>query len=472
MAAWLLRSSRLGALKFDSWGSLRRYPLALFCSEAKEPVKPVKNAKDPDKSEDERAAMWTYKTAVAFPVKLSDPGVLPPFLGVTKEPVRFTATSEKAAAAASVAASTKSAGEKSSAVTASSDLCQSQEEGSQILAHDTLPVFVAAEEASVEELCKGSVPGDVPALAVSVHDVVKPTMVSARLGDSAAEELSSSSSSDSDTDSDSDSDSESIPEDENLEVETETRSFSLELQQPGLQEQREIKELIVSGVAKGLPSAEEAADQSVVQASTDNLRDSAFDVLTATKNAAELTSSDLPTHTAPADTLCEAPAVPVEQHEAPDKAQSNSPLKAVDALTELEQGLGDAGEESCGKTSTIGAVQSKAVSAEVAADHPAEVAADHPAEVAADHPAEVGTSVELEDSAQVLVEATGEELHAETPAERPEESAAVPPEPFDNSTYKNYQHHSYTSFTFADLDVEMAKYRLPQPSSGRPSPRH
>ncbi|XP_014870525.1 NADH dehydrogenase [ubiquinone] flavoprotein 3, mitochondrial isoform X5 [Poecilia latipinna] len=51
-------------------------------------------------------------------------------------------------------------------------------------------------------------------------------------------------------------------------------------------------------------------------------------------------------------------------------------------------------------------------------------------------------------------------------------SAAVPPEPFDNSTYKNYQHHSYTSFTFADLDVEMAKYRLPQPSSGRPSPRH
>ncbi|XP_014823871.1 PREDICTED: NADH dehydrogenase [ubiquinone] flavoprotein 3, mitochondrial isoform X4 [Poecilia mexicana] len=58
-------------------------------------------------------------------------------------------------------------------------------------------------------------------------------------------------------------------------------------------------------------------------------------------------------------------------------------------------------------------------------------------------------------------------------AKDPEEkSAAVPPEPFDNSTYKNYQHHSYTSFTFADLDVEMAKYRLPQPSSGRPSPRH
>uniref|UniRef100_A0A672ZG88 Uncharacterized protein n=1 Tax=Sphaeramia orbicularis TaxID=375764 RepID=A0A672ZG88_9TELE len=57
----------------------------------------------------------------------------------------------------------------------------------------------------------------------------------------------------------------------------------------------------------------------------------------------------------------------------------------------------------------------------------------------------------------------------------PPPAAAAPPEPeepFDNSTYKNYQHHSYTPFTFADLDLEMAKYRLPQPSSGRPSPRH
>uniref|UniRef100_A0A8C6U1J1 NADH dehydrogenase [ubiquinone] flavoprotein 3, mitochondrial n=1 Tax=Neogobius melanostomus TaxID=47308 RepID=A0A8C6U1J1_9GOBI len=47
-----------------------------------------------------------------------------------------------------------------------------------------------------------------------------------------------------------------------------------------------------------------------------------------------------------------------------------------------------------------------------------------------------------------------------------------PEEPFDNTTYKNCQHHEYTPYTFADLDVEMSKYRLPQPSSGRPSPRH
>ena len=56
------------------------------------------------------------------------------------------------------------------------------------------------------------------------------------------------------------------------------------------------------------------------------------------------------------------------------------------------------------------------------------------------------------------------------------EAATAPPqaepESFDISTYKNYQHHSYNPYTFADLDLEMFKYRLPQPSSGRPSPRH
>ncbi|XP_062288339.1 NADH dehydrogenase [ubiquinone] flavoprotein 3, mitochondrial [Scomber scombrus] len=54
-------------------------------------------------------------------------------------------------------------------------------------------------------------------------------------------------------------------------------------------------------------------------------------------------------------------------------------------------------------------------------------------------------------------------------------AAAAPPEPeepFDNSTYKNNEHHGYNPYTFADLDLEMAKHRLPQPSSGRPSPQH
>uniref|UniRef100_A0AAQ4RS41 NADH:ubiquinone oxidoreductase subunit V3 n=1 Tax=Gasterosteus aculeatus aculeatus TaxID=481459 RepID=A0AAQ4RS41_GASAC len=55
-------------------------------------------------------------------------------------------------------------------------------------------------------------------------------------------------------------------------------------------------------------------------------------------------------------------------------------------------------------------------------------------------------------------------------AVRKEAVAVAPPEPdeaFDNSTYKNYQHHNYNPYTFSDLDVQMAKFRLPQPSSVR-----
>ncbi|NWY58155.1 NDUV3 dehydrogenase, partial [Chionis minor] len=51
--------------------------------------------------------------------------------------------------------------------------------------------------------------------------------------------------------------------------------------------------------------------------------------------------------------------------------------------------------------------------------------------------------------------------------------AAEPaPEEFDNSTYKNLQHHEYNIYTFADSVALLSKFRQPQPSSGRPSPRH
>ncbi|KAM9317484.1 NADH dehydrogenase [ubiquinone] flavoprotein 3, mitochondrial [Gastrophryne carolinensis] len=54
----------------------------------------------------------------------------------------------------------------------------------------------------------------------------------------------------------------------------------------------------------------------------------------------------------------------------------------------------------------------------------------------------------------------------------PPAAAPAPTEPFDNSKYQNEQHFSYTPFTFVDYDLELAGFRLPQPSSGRPSPRH
>ncbi|KAM6314333.1 NADH dehydrogenase [ubiquinone] flavoprotein 3, mitochondrial isoform 2-T2 [Podargus strigoides] len=52
-------------------------------------------------------------------------------------------------------------------------------------------------------------------------------------------------------------------------------------------------------------------------------------------------------------------------------------------------------------------------------------------------------------------------------------TAAEPaPEEFDNSTYKNLQHHEYNTYTFVDSVVVLSKFRQPQPSSGRASPRH
>ncbi|XP_004842487.1 NADH dehydrogenase [ubiquinone] flavoprotein 3, mitochondrial isoform X2 [Heterocephalus glaber] len=50
--------------------------------------------------------------------------------------------------------------------------------------------------------------------------------------------------------------------------------------------------------------------------------------------------------------------------------------------------------------------------------------------------------------------------------------APTPAEPFDNTTYRNLQHHAYSTYTFLDLNLELSKFRLPQPSSGRESPRH
>ncbi|XP_042637778.1 NADH dehydrogenase [ubiquinone] flavoprotein 3, mitochondrial [Orycteropus afer afer] len=52
------------------------------------------------------------------------------------------------------------------------------------------------------------------------------------------------------------------------------------------------------------------------------------------------------------------------------------------------------------------------------------------------------------------------------------EQAALPAEPFDNTTYKNLQHHDYTMYTFLDLNLDLSKFRMPQPASGRESPRH
>ncbi|XP_021574310.1 NADH dehydrogenase [ubiquinone] flavoprotein 3, mitochondrial isoform X2 [Carlito syrichta] len=54
----------------------------------------------------------------------------------------------------------------------------------------------------------------------------------------------------------------------------------------------------------------------------------------------------------------------------------------------------------------------------------------------------------------------------------PKKPTPAPNEPFDNTTYKNLQHHDYSTYTFLDLNLNLSKFRMPQPSSGRESPRH
>ncbi|XP_055463123.1 NADH dehydrogenase [ubiquinone] flavoprotein 3, mitochondrial [Psammomys obesus] len=58
----------------------------------------------------------------------------------------------------------------------------------------------------------------------------------------------------------------------------------------------------------------------------------------------------------------------------------------------------------------------------------------------------------------------------EVPGDTQEPTPA--PEPMDMTTYKNLQHHDYHIYTFLDLNLDLSKFRMPQPSSGRESPRH
>ncbi|KAM9206234.1 NADH dehydrogenase [ubiquinone] flavoprotein 3, mitochondrial isoform 1-T1 [Mergus octosetaceus] len=70
------------------------------------------------------------------------------------------------------------------------------------------------------------------------------------------------------------------------------------------------------------------------------------------------------------------------------------------------------------------------------------------------------------------VQEAGDQAGESSTTEEPAAAAQPAPEEFDNSTYKNLQHHEYNIYTFIDSVVVLSKFRQPQPSSGRPSPRH
>ncbi|XP_063161371.1 NADH dehydrogenase [ubiquinone] flavoprotein 3, mitochondrial [Candoia aspera] len=72
---------------------------------------------------------------------------------------------------------------------------------------------------------------------------------------------------------------------------------------------------------------------------------------------------------------------------------------------------------------------------------------------------------------EIIPEAGAQVEEQSTPQEA-KPSLETAQETYDISTYKNLQHHEYQPFTFVDFDVFLSKFRLPQPSSGRLSPRH
>ncbi|XP_074024479.1 NADH dehydrogenase [ubiquinone] flavoprotein 3, mitochondrial isoform X2 [Numenius arquata] len=70
------------------------------------------------------------------------------------------------------------------------------------------------------------------------------------------------------------------------------------------------------------------------------------------------------------------------------------------------------------------------------------------------------------------IQEAGVQAGEESTIEETTKAAEPAPEEFDNSTYKNLQHHEYNIYTFVDSVAVLSKFRQPQPSSGRPSPRH
>uniref|UniRef100_A0A3P9C8L6 NADH:ubiquinone oxidoreductase subunit V3 n=1 Tax=Maylandia zebra TaxID=106582 RepID=A0A3P9C8L6_9CICH len=419
--------SLLQRLQLENLGILRTSPAASFCTKTEKPAKPGKKTKSAaTEAPDERANLLAYKTAVAFPVRLSGPGCFP------AQSVDGTGPAVVSTAESIVAAQ---------AIT---------------------PVTAASEQVAAEP---------------------------------AADSDSDSTDSDSDsTDSDSDSDSEDEKKKEikGFAPEAEPQRITVTGVKAGtIEAQNEYGAPITPGVETPAPLGAAQATVTVPSVGFEKLVKSGPEIITR-----EVTGSDVSAKTAagvtkdaafPVDAQIEAigealkdprsssaEAAPVAGGEAAEAgAEDARPAEAVDAEAGAEDARPAEAVDAAAEAGAEDARPAEAVDA--AAEAGAEDA--RPAEVAAAAEASVcaGSTEEQMDLAPIVTETAGEELQTDATAEHSKEAAAVPSEPeelFDNSTYKNYQHHSYNPYTFADLDMQMAKFRLPQPSSGKPSPRH
>ncbi|XP_019731241.1 suppressor protein SRP40 isoform X2 [Hippocampus comes] len=451
MSTSILPLRRLWALKHyqvENWGILRTGVSALCTTQKDEAIKSTEKTNDTD----ERAALLTHKTPVSFPTRVSNNGAFP------TQPLGI---------AISVSA------------------------GKVV---DALPVIDTRSPVADDAFTPAPAPG---------HAATTKTLFSEH-GDQSRAKITSSSSSDS-SDSDSESDSES--EDDNLETSTSVQEV------PELRQIRQIKSQHITSKENGdsnKPNKEvlaeheakndsptlpaEAAHASAplpakaahIEASkntkkgqnfhtVEDLIDSAPRLQDVPEELSDTTETGLQSEAGSSSELIArviSPTLPVRVEDSAGKAaiEVSSPGQdPSDGLVEITEPVRP---EVSANTAHLHVEDESDLQGTVAppcGTAAVQVGDALPSGAATDVATTVPTS---SPHPSELLHPLGE-LQTQTPHEG--SATMVPAEPedtFDNTLYRNYEHHSYSTYTFADMDVEMAKYRLPQPTSGRPSPRH
>ncbi|XP_077583786.1 uncharacterized protein ndufv3 [Stigmatopora nigra] len=446
MSTFMLFSRQLWKLKcyhLERWSPLWTRTSALCTSQNGEAIKTAEKTNDPD----ERTTLLKYKTSVSFPMRVSNQG------SVLKQPLGIA------------------------------DSMSNIHTGK--LA-DTLPVIDNSEiEKTMQKYTHSNIVKETFNLAETTGNVATTKASNSESGDQTRPNHHSalvSDSSDSDSDSDSDSEenslivkksalSQEVPEfPQNTQVNVVNKEDEAYKKVLPEQEANTASDTLPEEVAHAKVSrnTREVEDFSAVEDQVDSV--SQFQEVS--EDVSEMNETELQAQTNSA-TESKSPTVPL--------GVENSAVEAVTKVAAPEQKSTDVVLEIStpvsAKVSTNTApllVEDESViqrSVETSSTTPA-LPMDAASPCGA--PTDLATVVlPSSESTSELLEPLGEELQKDTSLEEDATVALAESEEIvDNSTYQNYQHHNYDPYTFADMDVEMAKYRLPQPSSGRHSPRH
>nr|XP_006639027.1 PREDICTED: NADH dehydrogenase [ubiquinone] flavoprotein 3, mitochondrial [Lepisosteus oculatus]XP_015219086.1 PREDICTED: NADH dehydrogenase [ubiquinone] flavoprotein 3, mitochondrial [Lepisosteus oculatus]XP_015219087.1 PREDICTED: NADH dehydrogenase [ubiquinone] flavoprotein 3, mitochondrial [Lepisosteus oculatus]XP_015219088.1 PREDICTED: NADH dehydrogenase [ubiquinone] flavoprotein 3, mitochondrial [Lepisosteus oculatus]XP_015219089.1 PREDICTED: NADH dehydrogenase [ubiquinone] flavoprotein  len=436
MAASILRLGQARTVKclhLETWAFRRTAPSASFCTK---PEVPKKGGKKNVVSPEERAALLSSRTTVGFPAKVFPPIFISPeavgkhyMVAVSSEAVNTELTHK---------ATVELAGAPSASVDA-----DFSSERARLLQHRTCINFPK----------RGPWPVLDGIQTVSPDPAVSAVWSKTAGCEAEIEETSSSSTSDSDSDSDSDG------EEDRIEVHV------------GVKGKEPLTTWLAGGAVKGSPTPHSTLDEPLAEekktlADTD-IAQTAGDVSILSHRESHQGQTEDTGSSLMAESTDEPDKIIVVGRCGPRFPEQPGPKDMKQGLVPTIPKFSITTEQGMKKLS-----QSEIVFDIPVSPHDSGTEASPEAkpadtiEVLADL-APVTESTAVEGSlAETMALAGAEDAQQETMTPTPGE-----PE-FDNTTYKNTQHYQYTPYTFTDYDVEMAKYRLPQPSSGRPSPRH